>query len=164
GLGAVTLAGDTTFGGSGQWDTDPVKNLGVWGLNSTTLTASNYNLTKVGVNQVGLTDTTVDDKLADITVQQGLLALQGGTTSLGNPTNTITIKAGGTVSFFNTGTAWNKNFVLFGNGTTPNLFNYNGANTIIGPITLNSNCVFGAAPPARGAPVSLSLNGPIGGT
>ena len=31
GLTTITMTGDTTLGGSGPWDTDPVKNLGVWG-------------------------------------------------------------------------------------------------------------------------------------
>jgi hypothetical protein len=166
GLTTITMAGNTTVGASGPWDTDPVKNLGVWGINAGSLSTSgnSYSLTKVGSGQVGLTDATVDAALGNIVVQQGLLALQGNTSSLGNPTNTITIQAGGTVSFYNTAIAWDKRFVLFGNGATANLFNYNGANTIAGPVTLNGNCVIGAAPPARGAPVSLTLSGPISGT
>src|SRR5262249_5169486 len=40
GVGSVTLAGNTTVGGSGPWDTDPVKNLGVWGINGATLSTS----------------------------------------------------------------------------------------------------------------------------
>jgi autotransporter-associated beta strand protein len=166
GVGAVTLAGNTTVGGTGVWDTDPVKNLGVWGINANSLSTSGngFSLTKVGPNQFGLSDATVDTALGDITVQQGLLALQGGTSSLGNPANTLTIIAGATVSFFNTSTPWDKKFVLFGDGSTPNFFNYNGANTIVGQITLNGNCVFGAANAARGTPVSLAVNGPIIGT
>jgi fibronectin-binding autotransporter adhesin len=167
GLTALTLTGDTTVGGSGPWDTDPVKNLGVWGINGGTLStgSSNYNLVKVGLNQFGLSGgTTVDAALGNIDVQQGLLALQGGVDSLGNPGSNITIRAGATVSFYDTTTAWSKNFILFGDGINPNLFNYNGANTIVGPITLNGNCVIGAAPLSRGAAVSLTLNGTISGT
>jgi len=166
GLGEITLAGNTTFGASGPWDTDPVKNLGVWGLNGSTLSTGGnaYSLTKVGSGQVGLSGATIDDALGHIDVQQGLLAFQGGTSSMGNPASNIIVRAGATVSFFDTATAWDKKFVLFGNGVTANLFNYNGANTIIGPVTLNGNCVIGAAPSARGTPISLAFNGPIGGT
>jgi fibronectin-binding autotransporter adhesin len=163
GLGAVTLAGNTSFGGNGAWDTDPVKNLGWWGLNGVALNGG-FNLTKVGPNQVDLAGVTVDPALADIVVQQGMLGLQGSTTSLGNPANTITIQAGGTLSFHSTSTSWDKRFVLFGDGTTPNLFNYFGDNTVVGQITLNGNCVIGAVNAARGTPVSLHLNGPIIGT
>jgi fibronectin-binding autotransporter adhesin len=167
GVTTMTLAGNTTVGGLGPWDSDPVKNLGVWGVNSGSLSTGGnaYTLTKVGLNQVGISgSTTVDPALGDIDVQQGLLAFQGGVDSMGNPAANIFIRAGGTVSFFDTSTAWDKKFILFGDGSTPNLFNYNGANTIAGPITLNGNCVFGAVHPSRGAPVSLTLNGAIGGT
>jgi autotransporter-associated beta strand protein len=166
GIGSLTLAGNTTVGSSGPWDTDPVKNLGVWGINAGALSTSGntYSLTKVGSGQVGLSDATVDSQLGHIDVQQGLLALQGATDSLGNPSSNILVRAGATVSFYNTSTQWDKKFVLFGNGANANLFNYNGINTIIGQITLNGNCLIGAAPSARGTPVSLALNGPIIGT
>jgi fibronectin-binding autotransporter adhesin len=166
GIGSLTLAGNTTVGSSGPWDTDPVKNLGVWGVNGAALSSSGnaYSLTKVGSGQFGLSGATVDPKLGHIDVQQGLLALQGGTDSLGDPASNIIVRAGATVSFYDTSTQWDKEFVLFGNGANANLFNYNGINTIIGSVQLNGNCVIGAAPSARGTPVSLALNGPIVGT
>src|SRR6185437_3423265 len=129
GLNTITMTGDTTVGGSGPWDTDPVKNLGVFGLNSGTLSTggSNYNFIKVGLNQFGLSGSTgVDPALGNIDVQQGLLALQDSVNGLGDPGSNITIRAGATVSFYNTTTAWLKNFILFGDGQNPNLFNYNG--------------------------------------
>jgi autotransporter-associated beta strand protein len=166
GIGSITMAGNTTVGSSGPWDTDPVKNLGVWGINNAALSTSGnpFSLTKVGSGQVGLSGATVDPQLGHIDVQQGLLALQGGTDSLGNPASNILVRAGATVSFYDTSTQWDKKFVLFGNGANPNLFNYNGINVIIGPVQLSGNCVIGAAPSARGTPVSLALNGPIVGT
>lgn len=95
GLNSVTMAGNTTFGGSGPWDTDPIKNVGVWGISAGALGTggTNYNLTKFGLNQVSLNGATVDAALVDVDVQAGLLDLAGGTTSLGNPTNTITVRA-----------------------------------------------------------------------
>jgi fibronectin-binding autotransporter adhesin len=167
GLTSITLAGDTTVGGSGPWDTDPVKNLGVWGINNGALSTggSNYNLVKVGLNQFGLSGaTTVDPALGNIDVQQGLLAFLGGVDSMGNPASNITIRAGATVSFFDTTIPWVKNFILFGDGVTPNIFNYNGANVIAGPMTLNGACVLGAAPLSRGTAVSLTVSSSISGT
>jgi fibronectin-binding autotransporter adhesin len=166
GIGSLALAGNTTVGASGPWDTDPVKNLGVWGVNGAALSTSGnaFMLTKVGSGQFGLSGATVDPKLGHIDVQQGLLALQGGTDSLGDPSSNIIVRAGATVSFYDTSTQWDKKFVLFGNGANANLFNYNGINTIIGSVQLNGNCVIGAAPSARGTPVLLALNGPIVGT
>jgi len=73
------------------------------------------------------------------------------------------VRAGGTVSFFDTTIAWAKNFAVFGNGTTPSLLNYNGANTVAGPVTLSGNCLIGGVPADRGTPVSLTLSGPVGG-
>jgi len=165
GLDSVTLTGHTAFGGSGAWNTDPVLNVGLWTLRASLSTGNQpYNLTKVGPNQVTLAGVAVDAALGDIEVQQGLLDFRGGTTSMGNPANTLTVRAGATVSFFDTTTAWDKKIMFFGDGVTPNLFNYNGANTIAGAVTLNGNCVVSAAPPDRGAPASLTLNGPLGGS
>jgi len=166
GLNNVTLTGNTTFGGSGPWKFDIIANVGDWGIaNGTLSTGGNaYNLTKVGLNEVSLNNSTVDAALADINVQQGLLDLALGTSSLGNPANNITIQSGATVSFFSTTTAWDKKFILFGDGVTPSLLNYSGANTIIGPVTLNGSCVFDAASATWGTPVSLTLNGAVGGT
>jgi len=166
GLNNVTMTGNTTFGGSGPWDTDPIRNFGAWGISAGTLSTggTNYSLTKVGLNQVSLNNSTVDAALGDIDVQQGLLDLAGSTTSLGNPTNTITVRAGAQLSFNSTSTQWDKKFILFGDGATPNLLDYNGANTVIGSVTLNGSCVVSTVPANRGAPVSITLNNSIGGT
>lgn len=165
GLDSITLAGHVTFGGLGAWNTDPVLNVGLWTLRASLSTGNqSYNLAKAGPNQVTLAGVAVDAALGDIDVQQGLLDFREGTTSMGNPANTLTVRAGATVSFFDTTTAWDKKIMLFGDGVTPNLFNYNGANTIVSPVTLTGNCVVSAAPPDRGAPVSLTLSGPVGGS
>ena len=166
GLNNVTMTGNTTFGGSGPWKFDIVANVGDWGIaNGSLSTGGNaYNLTKVGLNEVSLNNSTVDAALGNIVVQQGLLDLAYGTSSLGNPTNTITIQSGATVSFWSTSTAWDKKFVLFGDGVTPSLLDYSGANTIIGPVTLNGSCVIDAASATWGSPVSITLNGSVGGT
>ena len=165
-LAGVTLAGDTTFGGSGPWNTDPVLNRGRWDIRNGSLNSGSqaFTLTKVGSNQVTLAGTAVDPVLGDINVQQGALGFEGATTSMGDPAKTLTISAGATVIFFDTTTAWEKKFVLHGNGVVPTLFNWSGANTIAGPVTLNGNCVIGGAPADRGAPISLTLGGLVNGT
>jgi autotransporter-associated beta strand protein len=165
-LANVTLAGNTTFGGSGPWNTDPVLNRGRWDIRNGTLSSGGqaFNLTKVGSNQVTLAGTMVDAALADIDVQQGALGFEGATSSMGDSARTLTVRAGATVIFFDTTTAWNKKFVLFGNGMTPTLFNWNGENTVAGPVTLNGNVVIGGAPADRGTPISLTLSGLVDGT
>jgi autotransporter-associated beta strand protein len=164
-LANVTLTGNTTFGGSGPWNTDPVLNRGRWDIRGSFSTAGQpFNLTKTGSNQFTLAGATVDAALGDIDVQGGLLALEGATTSLGEPTSNLTVRAGATVSFFDATTAWAKRFVLFGNGVTPSLLNWNGANTVAGPVTLNGHCIIDAVPLDRGTPVSLTLSGAVTGS
>ena len=160
------MTGNTTFGGSGPWNTDPIKNVGCWGITGGSLSTggTNFNLTKVGLNQVSLNGANVDAALGNIDVQQGLLDLAGSTTSLGNPANTLTVEAGAQLSFNNTTTPWDKKFILFGDGVTPNLLNYNGANIVIGPVMLNGSCVVGTVPANRGTPLSITLSGSVGGT
>ena len=165
GVANVVLAGGTTFGGSGTWNTDPVLNVGLWTISASLSTGNQpYNLTKVGLNQVTLSGATVDTALGDIDVQQGVLGFRGATTSMGDSTKTLTVRAGATVTFFDTTTPWDKKFALFGDGVTPNFYNWNGANTIVGPVTLSGNCVLDAAPPDRGTPASLTLSGSISGS
>ena len=163
-LGSVTLKGDTTFGGSGPWNTDPVLNFGLIGVIGAISTEGQArNITKVGGNQLLLNNAQLDAALADVFVVNGLLALQGGTT-LGDPTKTITVQAGGTVSFHSGAAPWSKKFALIGNGATVNLMNYQGANEVDGTITLSGNCVIGAVPLDRGTPQGLTLLGVISGS
>jgi len=160
----VTMAGDTTIGGTGPFNTDTIQNVGYFAITGTLNTGgSNYNLVKVGLNQISIIGANVDSALGNIDVQQGMLTFESGTTSMGNPASNVTVRAGAILAFYDTTTPWDKNFILFGDGTTPNLWNYNGSHTIIGAVTLNGNCVFGGAPLGRGAPVSMTFNGPIGG-
>ncbi|HSY19405.1 MAG TPA: autotransporter-associated beta strand repeat-containing protein [Candidatus Acidoferrales bacterium] len=161
----VTLTNDTTFGGSGQWNTDPIQNAGYFAITENLGTSgTNFNLTKTGPNELSLINTTVDPALGNINVLQGMLNFHGSTSSMGDPGSNITVSAGATVSFYDTSTAWDKKFILNGDGVTPSIWNYNGSHTIVGAITLNGSCVFGGAPAGRGAPVSLTLNGPVNGS
>jgi autotransporter-associated beta strand protein len=161
----LALATNATIGGTGPFNTDPIQNLGYFaitdGLNSG---STAFTLTKVGLNQVSLINATVDSALGHIDVQQGMLNFQGTTTSMGDPTSNIVVRAGATLSFYDTSTLWDKKFMLFGNGSTPSVWNYDGTHAIVGTVILNGNCVFGGAPVGRGVPVSITLNGPVTGT
>jgi autotransporter-associated beta strand protein len=173
GLRNVVLTGHTTFGGVGPWFTDPVLNRGrlniiesAIGAGDATLSSGGqpYNLTKVGDNQVCFGGVLFDDAIANIDIQQGALSFESGTTSMGNPTNTLTVRAGATLIVLGAANPLDKRLVLFGDGFAPTLFNWNGSSTLAGPVTLNGECVVDEAPPVRGTPVSLTLNGPISGT
>jgi autotransporter-associated beta strand protein len=153
-MGNVTLAGHTTFGGTGRWD--------IRGGAATLSTGGNaYNLTKVGNNQFSLVGVNIDatpgTSLADIVVSNGLFSVETTTTSLGDSASTLTVYTNGTVQFFNTTAPWSKQFVLHG-GTVTKFNNPSGANTVAGPVTLNLACIFNVGG------TSLTLDGAIGGS
>ncbi len=117
-----------------------------------------YKLTKVGSNQVSIVGISVDPQLGDVDIQQGLMGWETVTTSMGNPSSNLFVRAGATLSFFNASTLWNKNFVLFGDGVDATVTNWSGANVMIGPVQLNGGVVF------WGGGTSLTLGGPVNGT
>ena len=138
----VTLTTNATFGGFGRWDVRGSPAL----MGSLSTGGSAYSLTKIGTNQISLVSLNVDSALTNINIQQGMLGFEGTTTSMGDPNGTLTVSSGAMLEFFNAdGTQWNKNFVFNGNGATPTVTNNSGNNTIIGPVTMTGNCVFGIA-------------------
>lgn len=152
----VTLAGDATFGGAGRWDIrESAANATDATLSATDLL--DHKITKIGANQVSLVGVQVL-YLGDVDVQAGMLSVETGTTSLGNPARTLTVAAGATLQLFNTTTPFNKVIVLNGDGLASTVNNGSGENTLIGPITLNGNCVVNAGG------TSLTLSGTISGS
>jgi fibronectin-binding autotransporter adhesin len=145
----VTLAGDTTLGGPGNFLA--AGNPGRWDIRLANGSASlltggmGHSLTKAGSNQIALVGVTVDPALGDITIKGGLLGFETSTTSMGDPFARLTVEPGASLSFFNSTALWDKNFILNGNGVNPSITNWSGSNTIIGPIFLNGNCVIGVA-------------------
>jgi autotransporter-associated beta strand protein len=117
-----------------------------------------YKLIKTGGNQVSLVAVCVDPELGDIDIQQGLMGWETATSSMGNPASNLIVRAGATLSFYNADTAWNKHFILYGNGVSTNLYNWSGANVIIGPMQLHGDCVF------WGGGTSLLLSNVVSGT
>ena len=153
-LQRVTLLGDTTFGGRGRWD--------IRGTLATALLSTGgqpYNLTKTGTNQVSLFGVAVDPALGNIDIQQGVLSIQGNTTSLGNPTSTLTVQQGATLQFLAATNRVNKNFVLTGDGVADTVDAASGNNTMIGLVTLVKDCGF-----RMQGVTTLTNRGPIGGS
>lgn len=150
GLRNVTLAGDTAFGGASQWN--PSANVNRWDIRAASTSSTNgcslstggkpYKLVKTGGNQISMVAVCVDTNLGEIDIQQGLMGWETVTSGMGNPASNIIVRAGATLSFFNASTPWNKHFVLYGDGGHTNLYNWSGANVIVGPVQLNGNCVF----------------------
>lgn len=130
-LANVTLAGDTTFGGTGRWDLRSADPTLTNALLSTT--GHGYKLTKTGTNQVSLVAVQVDPALGDIEVREGILSLERTITSLGNPTNTLTLFGHALLHFYQVSNALNKVVVL---ADRAGFLNNSGANTFGGPVVL----------------------------
>jgi len=150
----LTLAGDTTFGGTGRWD---IRNSG--GAASISTGNQPWSITKVGTNQVTLVGVNpVDAALADIDIQQGTFAVQTSTAQLGDPGRTITVHSGATLDLYTLSTPLNKNIVIQDGGM---IYNEKGPSSITGGITLQGNALMNTA--ANGSPATLNLSNIISG-
>jgi autotransporter-associated beta strand protein len=150
---SVTLAGDTAFGGPGNWLASG--NPGRWDIRNagTSLNMSGgkpFNLYKVGSNQMSFVSVTIDPNLANVDIQQGMMGFEAGSTSMGNPASNLFVRAGATLEFYQSSApnnSYTKQFVLYGNGATPSITNWPGGgnSTISGQMTLNGTCVIGVS-------------------
>ena len=151
---SVTLAGDTTFGGTNRWD--------IRGTSPQLLTSpagSPYSITKVGPNFIGIVGANVDSGILNIDIKQGTLDYEGATTGLGDPNGTLTVETGATFEMYNASSQLSKNIVLNGTGTNDVLLCGNGTvSTISSPVTLNGVCLLDAA-----SGTMLTFNGAITG-
>jgi len=154
-LRAVTLVGDTTFGGTARWDIRQA------GGSATLLTGgAAYNITKVGANQVSLVGlTVVDAALGDIDIQAGNFSVQTTTVQLGDPAKTITVQSGATLGLFNLNPNPLNKLITLKDGAT--VFNENGNSFISGHITMEGSGIFNAA--NAGTAPMLNISGELGG-
>jgi len=170
----LVLAGDTTFGGPGN-ASGGGNTPGRWDMRNTggpaTLTCQNgnpYNLTKIGSNQVTLVNVTVDPNLANITVRGGVFGVQGSTT-LGDPSKTLTLSSNTLLHFAGFSTPFSKVLIMTNaqvdcTGTGINQFG--GPVTLIGsnsftlsnPLTL-TNTISGSASLYKFGASTLTLSG-----
>jgi fibronectin-binding autotransporter adhesin len=136
----ITLAGDTSLGGSGgRWD------IRISGANSGTLNGDGvhpFKITKVGTNYLGLVSVAIDSSLGDVDIQSGLFSLELATLSsspgwAGDTSHTITVENGATLSMntLTVGAPLSRNIVLNGASTISS----GGGNAIGGSVTLNGN-------------------------
>lgn len=145
----VTLLGDATFGGTGRWD---IRNTG--GNASLDTLGQPRKLIKVGANQLSLVAVSVDSKLGDIDVRQGILSVETSTSGLGNPNNTLSVSNGASLQLYQNSVELNKKVSLAAGAT---FFNSSGANRFSGAITLLGNATINVGG------TSLTLNDGIGG-
>jgi fibronectin-binding autotransporter adhesin len=78
----LTLAGDTTVGGSQRWDVRAAPSAAL------STGGNGYSLTKVGANQVSVVDATVDPALGDLNILAGLLSFELSS-GAGDPNATV---------------------------------------------------------------------------
>ena len=134
-LRKITLAANTTLGAHGnRWDlrTDVAAS-----PNAILSTDGNpYSLTKIGPRDVAIVGATVDPALADITVLEGNLGWESVTTSMGDPTRTLTLHSNANLRLWAVTNELNKNFVVRGGGSIS--AGSGTANRIIGPVNLEA--------------------------
>ena len=154
----VTLGGTTTVGGTGRWDIRSAPNTADPSGAALATGGNAFKLTKTGSNQISLVGVTVDPALGDVEVQQGILGIEHATTGLGDPAHSLTVLPGAAVELWALTNQLNKVITLTSDGGTASLINNNGANTIIGSISLLSPDTI-----ALVNGVSLNLAGPLTG-
>jgi autotransporter-associated beta strand protein len=153
----VTLIDNTTFGGTGDWDIRSSQSGSTVNGDGVLSTGGQpYTLTKMGTNQFSLFGVQVDGALGNIVVQAGTFSVQRNTTSLGNPSSTLTVFTNGTFELNQLASTLNK-VVVLNDGATLRSVN---TNTFAGPITLQS----GTATASIGSGAQLTLTDVISGS
>jgi autotransporter-associated beta strand protein len=89
-IGRLVLAGNASIGGNGRWD---IRN------SAPTFDMAGFNLTKVGLNYVGLVGVAVSNP-GNIDVTEGTFSIQTSSTMGGSSSNTITVRNGATLSSY----------------------------------------------------------------
>ncbi len=157
-LHTVTMVGDTTFGGTGDWD---IRNTSGNSASADASLNGAFNLTKVNTNSVSMRGVTIDSGLENINVQNGNLTITATASapqiSLGDPSASITVFSNATMTLDTIGNIPGKNMVLTNGGT----FKSSGTNTFGSQLT-----VTGAANNtiSVGTAAQLTITTPIVGT
>jgi autotransporter-associated beta strand protein len=127
----VTLSGNTTFGGSGEWD--------IRGTSaSLSTTGLSYNLTKTGTNTIDLVSVAVDTALGDITINQGVLKFEDSTT-FGDASKTVTIASSGTLQFLKSANAMAKHIESNGGTISASSDNLISQDIVSGTVAVNGS-------------------------
>jgi autotransporter-associated beta strand protein len=133
-LHTVTMTGDTTFGGTGDWD---IRNSTGGSTPADAQLNGGFNITKVGTNSLSLRGVTIDPNLGNIDVQNGTVTFtataSAPVTTLGDANATVTVSSNGTFVVDSIGTVPGKNIALNNGGTLRS----SGTNTISSPVTLS---------------------------
>jgi autotransporter-associated beta strand protein len=139
----VTLAGDTTFGGTNRWD---IRTNTFGGF----LQGNGHNLTKTGANDTYLVDVG-SANLGNVQIQQGRIGLQNNT-ALGS-SGTLTLFAGAGLDLYDTTVTNTKSITL----TNATISSTSSTNVLGATIALNGTGTFTAT-------TALQLTGALGGS
>jgi autotransporter-associated beta strand protein len=158
-VGNVVLKGDVLFSGPNRWD---IRN----GSAILSSEGNAYNIIQTNVTEMAIVNINVDPAIANIDIA-GIWGIEGSTTGMGNPTNTLTIHgpAGGQLRFHNSAVALDKKIVAFGNparadGAQTIRANAGTGNTLVGlGVVLHDWVHFG-----HGTDDHLFIHGPISGS
>jgi len=128
GIRNLTLASDSTVGGTGRWD---VRGTGA-------IASGNFKLTKVGANKISFVTTTMD--LKDIDIQEGTMAFEYGTVFADTNPGRVAAAAGAIIGFGEHGAAitMSKPLQMDGGMIRTTSTGSNGNCTVISPVTLNA--------------------------
>jgi autotransporter-associated beta strand protein len=143
-LHIVTLTGNTTFGGSANWD---IRNSSGNSATADAQLNGAFDITKVGTNTVSLRGVTVDNNLGNINVQAGSLTFTATATapinSLGDSSKTATVATNATLTLDTISTVLTKNIVLNDGATFKGAgVSSFGPVTFAGPVTLAGSVTF----------------------
>ena len=174
GLTNLTLSGNITIGVTGtRFDLrSPVGTAGSPGGATLSTGGQPYNIVKTGDGGLagnagffGIVSATVDPALANIDIQNGILDVEGNTTSLGNPTNAVIIEGNsnptlGTLQLFAMTNLLNKVIVINDGGL---LWGASGKQTVIGPVVVTNSSGESVDCNVEVTGTSLNLAGPLSG-
>lgn len=150
-FGKITLAGDTTIGGTARLDMR---------ANTPVLTMNGYDLTKIGANTVMFCTTYVypngGDRTGDINISQGYFRFENWNMLNGSAANTFTIGGGVQLSFYNFQNLYPALWTL-ALGTNATVLGSAGSGTYTnvwsGPVVLNGRAVLA---PVSGASLTFT--------
>jgi len=128
----VTLAGDTTFGGTSRWDLGP----------GSTITGP-YKITINRANGVygEWNGITLSNNVGNIELAGGKLGVKDMGSTFGNPAATVTVDADTELDFWTGEPGYAKHFEVLDNGTLQILTGFTNFN---GDLSLGSNALFAA--------------------
>ena len=139
-LTQVSLAGNATFGGSGNWSMQTYSG----GPAASLSTGGNaYNLTKTGAGTIDLIAVSVDSALGNFIVNQGILKFEDATT-FGSSAGSATIASAGTLQFLKATNAFAKTIISNGGTISASSSNTTAQDIISGAVTINSTTTVNA--------------------